>query len=240
MLHPLVLLLLLIVGPSWTRADDPAQVLTLGVYAYRPPEDMQHRFQPLADELTRRLPGIRVELTALPMNLLEQAVASGTVDLVLTNPRHYVALRTRNRFTGVIATLRKRAFDGSATGQLGGVIFTRADRSDLSTLADLKGQRIAVPTATHTGGYLIPLFEFKRAGLPLPSEDRLDIAGTHDAVVERVRSGASDVGDSAGAVGAFARRSPSSASRSSPASTAAGATLPRKRSGWSSRPCSPA
>ncbi|NEX23261.1 PAS domain S-box protein [Thiorhodococcus mannitoliphagus] len=190
-LAPLLCLLLLCAMPTRAEAE---RVLTLGVYAYRPQDMMQRRFQPLADYLSERLPDTRVELRALPLDLLGQAVHEGQVDLVLTNPRHYLQLRSRDDLTGVIATLIKRSFDGTATRCLGGVIFTRADRDDLATLADLKGQRIAIPNTNHMGGYFAPLVELDEAGLPPPPPDQLDVSGTHDAVVERVVSGVSDIG----------------------------------------------
>lgn len=63
---------------------------------------------------------------ALPPDLLAPAVHQGQVDLVPTNPRHYLHLRSRDDLTGVIATPIKRSFDGTATRSLGGVISTRA------------------------------------------------------------------------------------------------------------------
>ena len=170
------------------------KVLTFGIYAYRPPEIMLQRFAPLASYLGERLPGMRVELKAMSQEELDQAVRSHQVDLVLTNPRHYLQLRTHSHLTGSIATLVKRAFDGSPTRSLGGVIFTRAGRDDISGLADLAGQRVAIPGPYHTGGYMAQLYELEQAGLPLPAQAQLLDAGSHDAVVQQVLNGTADVG----------------------------------------------
>jgi diguanylate cyclase (GGDEF)-like protein/PAS domain S-box-containing protein len=170
------------------------QLLRFGVLAYRSDAEMVRRFQPLADYLSTKVAGIRVILEPLSMAELQQAVDRHEVDLVLTNPRHYMRLRSRNELTGVMATMVKRAANGSATAYLGGVILSRADRADLASLADLRRQRIAVPHTDNTGGYLAPVVELYAAGLPLPPTEQLLIAGTHDAVVDMVLSGAADVG----------------------------------------------
>ena len=175
-------------------AAEAEQVLTFGLYAYRPPEIMLRRFAPLASYLDERLPGTRVELKAMSQEELDQAVRRHQVDLVLTNPRHYLQLRTHSHLTGSIATLVKRAFDGSPTRSLGGVIFTRAGRDDISGLADLAGQRVAIPGPYHTGGYMAQLYEIVQAGLPPLAQAQLLDVGSHDAVVQQVLNGTVDVG----------------------------------------------
>ena len=164
-------------------AAEAEQVLNFGIYAYRPPEIMMRRFAPLASHLGERLPGTRVVLKAMSQEELDQAVRSHQVDLVLTNPRHYLQLRTHSHLTGAIATLVKRAFDGSPTRSLGGVIFTHAGRDDLVGLADLAGQRVAIPGPYHTGGYMAQLYEIVQAGLPPPAQAQFLDVGSHDAVV---------------------------------------------------------
>ena len=180
-------------GPV-NQANQVGQVLNFGIYAYRPPEVMKWRFGPLADYLSARLPGTRVELKVMSQEALDEAVRTHQVDLVLTNPRHYLQLRTKNHLTGAIATLVKRAFDGSPTRSLGGVIFTQAGRDDLASLADLAGQRIAIPGDYHTGGYMAQIHEIEQAGLPPPDPGQFQVAGSHDAVVSQVLNGAADIG----------------------------------------------
>lgn len=168
------------------------QVLTLGAYAYLPTAEMERRFQPLASYLSEQVPNVRVELEVHSLESLDQAVQDYHVDLVLTNPRHYISLRASNSLTGVMVTLIKRGVDGTPTRSLGGVIFSRAERDDLASLSDLRGQRIAIPSRLNTGAYLAPVYELDRAGVPLPSE--LHRVGSHTAVVREVLSGAVDVG----------------------------------------------
>lgn len=190
----LALTLSLGLGAPPAVAAEAEQVLNFGIYAYRPPEIMMRRFAPLASHLGDRLPGTRVELKAMSQDELDQAVRSHQVDLVLTNPRHYLQLRTHSHLTGAIATLVKRAFDGSPTRSLGGVIFTRAGRDDLAGLADLVGQRVAIPGSYHTGGYMAQLYEIVQAGLPPPAPAQLLDVGSHEAVVQQVLNGTADVG----------------------------------------------
>jgi ABC-type phosphate/phosphonate transport system substrate-binding protein len=70
-----------------------AAPLTIGVYAYRPAEIIEKRWQPLADYLSRALGGQPVKLQALDQQQLEQALREDRLDFVFTNPTHYIAIR---------------------------------------------------------------------------------------------------------------------------------------------------
>ena len=124
---------------SVAQAADP---LTLGVFAFRPKPVMIERYQPLADYLSEKLGGTRVELAVLEQHELEEAVAAHRVDLVMTNPSHYLELRSHNSLSGALATLVSSE-GGQAVSSLGGCIIVRAGRGDITDLRDLKGRRVA-------------------------------------------------------------------------------------------------
>ena len=170
-----------------------AETLTLGVFAYRPKEILEQRYQPLADYLSTQLPGTRVVLKVLSQDEMEQAVAQKELDLVFTNPSHYVLLRSRSRFTGALVTLVSKE-SGQAANTLGGVIIARADDDRFSLLSNVKGHRIGVPGKKFLGGFQTQAYELLQADIHLPADAPLEVLGTHDAVVMGVLSGKVDVG----------------------------------------------
>ena len=170
-----------------------ADSLTLGVFAYRPKEILQQRYQPLADYLSAQLGDTRVELRVLEQNEIELALQRNQLDLVFTNPSHYILLRSRYNLTGALATLVSME-SGQAVSSLGGVISTRANGGELARLADLKGRSIAVPGNKYLGGYQTQAYELLQAGVHLPHQVKLVVTGNHDAVVTAVLAGKTEFG----------------------------------------------
>lgn len=170
-----------------------AETLRLGVFAYRPKAILQERYRPLVDYLTAQLKGPVVELQVLTQAEIEDSLDRGSLDLVLTNPSHYLVLRSRSRLTGALATLISLE-SGQATATLGGVIITRGDRQDINVLADLKGRHIAVPGRKYLGGFQTQAFELLQAGIRVPESVRLEVLGNHDAVVRAILAGQAEAG----------------------------------------------
>jgi len=184
----LFLLALALVGPA--RA---AETLTLGMFAYRTKALMEAHYRPLADYLGAQLKGTRVEILFLDQAELEDAIAHNRLDLVFTNPSHYLVLRSRNSLTGALATVI-RIQGGEATSSLGGVIVTPAQGSDIRVLADLRGRLIAVPGTNFLGGYQAQAYELLQHGIRLPKDAKLLSLGGHDAVVAAVLEGRAEAG----------------------------------------------
>ncbi len=168
--------------------------LKLGVFAYRPKAIMIERYQPLVDYLNTQLKDIRIQLKVLEPADMQHAVSSQSIDLLFTNPRHFIILRRNNDLTGAIATLVKRSKNGDYTQNLGGVIFTRSSIKDINQLSDLEGRLIAFPSTNFIGGFQSQAFELLQAGINPQNDISLVEAGRHDAVVKMVLSGKADVG----------------------------------------------
>jgi len=182
------LLLLFACLPAWAT-----ETLTLGVFAYRPKAIMETRFQPLADYLSEQLGNTRVELKVLEQPEMEALLDQNRLDFVLTNPSHYLLLRSKYTLTGALATLINRE-SGQSTSSLGGVIFTLSETNDIHSLRDLRRRHIAVPGLQFLGGYQTQAYELLKAGMPLPSAADISIEGSHDKVVDAVLSGMAEVG----------------------------------------------
>lgn len=174
---------------------NPAQAqdtLVLGVFAYRPKEVLEPRYQPLADYLSAELGDVKIELRILNQDQIEHALEQNQLDLVFTNPSHYIVVRTRFSLTGALATLISLE-SGQATSQLGGVIIARSDATDLQSLADLKGRKIAAPGVKFLGGYQTQMFELLQAGITVP-KTQLEVVNSHDAVVKAILAGQAEAG----------------------------------------------
>ena len=168
--------------------------LTLAIFAYRSKEMLVQRYQPLADYLSSQLKTVRIELKVMDQPEIEEALNHNGVDLLLTNPAHYLVVRSRSSMAGVLATLVSMD-GGMPSSSLGGVIVTRDDAFDIRQLSDLKGKRIAVPQGPFLlAGYMSQAYELQQAGLHMPDDVELIRVGEHDKVLEAVASGQADAG----------------------------------------------
>ncbi len=170
------------------------ETLTLGILAYRPKPVMAQKYDMLGIYLSGATAGHVVRVEYLDNAEMNAAIAAGRIDLVFTNPAHYIQLRYGNRLSGAMATLQSLE-NGQATAQLGGVIITRAD-SHIHKLRDIRGTRVAIPGAgaTFLGGYQTQAYELQLAGIDLPDEAKLIAVGSHDKVIHAVLAGEADVG----------------------------------------------
>lgn len=170
-----------------------ADALTLGIFAFQPSAIIQAKYQPLVDYLNRKVPGAQVHLKVMSQAEMETALAQHRLDLVFTNPSHFVFLRSRNQLSGALATLVSQENEQS-TSMLGGVILTPSSRQDINTLADLKGRRLAIPGVQFLGGYQAQAYELMLAGLHLPQDATLDRHDHHDGVIKALLAGQADAG----------------------------------------------
>ncbi len=183
-------LLPLFLGLSW--GVQAAETVAIGVLAKRGEERTLDRWQPMADYLSREIPGYHFVLKPLDFVEINKAVEQASVDFVLANPAIYVELESRYG-AGRIVTMRNRNGHRGYT-VFGGVIFTRADNQSINTIEDIKGKNFAAVKENSFGGYLMARREMERAGV-VPGEDTgLVFSGTHDAVVYSVLRGLTDAG----------------------------------------------
>ncbi|MCG6940165.1 MAG: PhnD/SsuA/transferrin family substrate-binding protein [Thiohalocapsa sp.] len=198
---PLLLILLLAIGampaagtaaPSAPAPTAERQVL-IGVLSHRGDARSRRAWQPTADYLTAQIPGYHFDIAPLDFAAVEPAVAAGSVDFVLVNPAIYVLLEVEHGVSR-IATLRNGS-NGHARNVFGGVIFTRAERDDMTRLEDLAGKRFMAVDPTSLGGYEMANAELRKHGVD-PAKDlgQLVFGGIHDTVVLAVRDGTVDAG----------------------------------------------
>ncbi len=170
------------------------QDVVIGVLAPRGLEAALERWQPTADYLGERIPDRRFVIRPLDLEGLRWAAANQELDFVLTNPGNYVELEAKYGSTRLL-TLRNR-IDGTPYTVFGAVIFTRSDRDDITTLADLEDHSFAAVGRDAFGGFQIAWRELHHLGIdPFTDFSRLDFLGfPQDDIVYAVRDGRADAG----------------------------------------------
>jgi diguanylate cyclase (GGDEF)-like protein/PAS domain S-box-containing protein len=167
--------------------------LSFGVHSSRPKAVVEAAWQPFIDYLNASLDGVHVELRALDDGEASSALAQGKLDLLLTNPAHFIALRASNPLSGAIATLVGE-HEGQPLTEFGGVILVRAADRRFATLADLAGKRIGTTQANFLGTYPAQAFELHAAGTDPASLRILPLGQSHDSVIDAVLDARVDAG----------------------------------------------
>ena len=140
----------------------------IGVLAFRGAEAALKRWSATAEYLGESIEGYTFEMVPLSLADMKQAVSDENLDFILTNTGNYVDLEARYGITR-LATLRTPS-TVRAGNVFGAVIFTRADRTDIQTLKDLKGKSFMAVERNGFGGFQMAWRELKEQGID-PFED---------------------------------------------------------------------
>lgn len=178
--------------PVRVSCADDSQV-KIGVLAKRGIVRCMEKWSPTAEYLTDKIPGRNFVIVPIDADGIFSFVEHGIVDFVLTDPSIYVELESKYGLNR-IATLKNIRF-GNAYTKCGGVIFCKANRSDIRNFSDLKGKTFMAVKETSFGGWRMAWREFKEKGIdPYRDFKDLSFGGTHDTVVYAVRDGKVDAG----------------------------------------------
>lgn len=182
----MVLSALLCLGAHVAAADQTT--IRVGVLAFLGAEHSLDEWGPTARAIEVGVPGSTVVIVPYDHAGLGRAVAARDIDFVITNPGHYVELEAAYGVSR-IATLESSLPVASA-------IVVRQDRSDLRTLADLAGKRVAIVGPTAFGGFQAAWREFAAAGIdPFRDFSALDSVGfPMTRVIDAVMSNRVDAG----------------------------------------------
>lgn len=167
------------------------EALRLGILAFRPKEQALIQWQPFATYLQNTI-GKPIALQIYNYPEFTQAVANHEVDIILTNPGHYIVLKNKFKLSAPLVTQITQK-DHTILTQFAGVIFTRKD-SAILTLQDMEYKQIAITDMDSLGGYQMQAYELACSGIQ-PQKAQLVMTGMpHDRVVEAVLSYKADVG----------------------------------------------
>ena len=184
-------LFLAVLSAGTAHAQD--EPIRIGVLAERGKERCLEKWSATADYLGEKIPDESFVIVPLDFEEVYPAAENRRVDFILVNSSFYVELEV---WYGVsrIATLSNSRL-GKAVTVYGGVLFCRADNSEINSLADLRGKRFMAVKETSFGGWRTAWRELKEQGIE-PEGDfvALEFGGTHDGVVYAVRDGEVDAG----------------------------------------------
>ena len=180
-----------LVQDSAVQSD--SREIRIGVLAKRGREWCLEKWGPTARYLTDRIPGHSFSIVPLGFEDIYPAVKRDELDFILANPSFYVGLEALHGATRIVTLKNLRL--GKPCMVFGGVIFHRADRTDIERLNDLRGKTFMAVEEASLGGWLAVWRELKEMGID-PHRDfaELKFGGTHDAVVYAVRDGVVDAG----------------------------------------------
>ena len=167
--------------------------IRFGVFAYLGTEKTREEYQPLVDYLNGFLKDEEIILEVLEQQEINKRIEEKTLDIVTTNPTHYLHIRAKYNIQGVIATLLKESGD-TYLSQLAGVIITKAENITVNNLRDIKGKIVSAPSKQHMGGYRAQLYELSHEGIDESDFKELYQVVTHQAVVHHVLNNKSQVG----------------------------------------------
>ncbi|HEY9018903.1 EAL domain-containing protein [Thiomicrospira sp.] len=167
------------------------ETFVLGILAFQPKPQVEARWQPIIDHLNQQLTDIELVINPLNYNELNLAVARRELDFVFTNSAYYVELAHSQGLSSPLVTLMTLHQDTPLRG-FGGVIVVKNNRTDILDLIDLKGQRIASPQKGSFGGYMMQVFEIKKAGVKPESYKIVETEMPHDRAVNAVLDGSAD------------------------------------------------
>ncbi|MEO8119431.1 MAG: PhnD/SsuA/transferrin family substrate-binding protein [Rhodoferax sp.] len=168
--------------------------MRIGLLAFLDTEAMSSQWTPLVNHLAAALPGYKPVLIQLDHAALREAVATQSVDFVITNPGSYVALEMEFGISR-IATL-DTAQAPSTMRAVGSAVIVRADRKDLVSLSDLAGKRVSAVGENAFGGFQVAWREFAQLGIdPFADFAQLDFVGLPmHKVTDAVTTGGVDAG----------------------------------------------
>ncbi|MGX7107792.1 phosphate/phosphite/phosphonate ABC transporter substrate-binding protein [Hutsoniella sourekii] len=159
---------------------------------------MEARSEPFAKYLSDKL-GREVKVTlATDYSTIVQAMASGQVDLGIMPPAAYVQARGMNAAEAIL-TSELGAYDdetglpieGETAGSFKAEILVPAD-SDIQSLEDLKGKKIATLSPTSASGYIYPVAELKQAGMDPTKDATLTTVNDIPSMITSVLNGQQD------------------------------------------------
>lgn len=185
------LLVTMLVGAAPALSDE----IRIAVRANKGSEEAMRKWQATADYLNQAIPQHHFSITPFENNsALNQAISKDGYSLSITNPASAVELKIRYGHQPLATLLNKR--QGKGYPHFGTVIFTRADRHDISSLSDLKGKVYMGVEELGFGGWRIAWGELQKNNID-PYHDFKELrfgGGNQKSVVTAVLHGEVDAG----------------------------------------------
>ena len=187
-----LLLFLLLSFHAWAETDDEALFVKIGVLSHRGNDKTLQMWTPTADYLIGKLPKYDFEIVPLDFDKVEAAVKTASVDFILVNSGIYVNLEAKYGVSRLATMINLR--NNTPYHIFGGVIFTRSDQNDITTLEDIRGKSFTAVDKTSLGGFQMAWRELNAKHIDPFTDLALNFSGTHDQTVLSVLNKEFEVG----------------------------------------------
>lgn len=137
-------------------------VIRIGAIAFDQPGIEEVRWQPTVDYLNQRLPQYQFRLVSGDVSTINQLVASGTLDFVISNGLKFLDYR---RQYGAVRLLSLNPLQGTTEQAVGSAIISRADTPPIIEWRALRHKRIVATSQEAFGGFQIIQGQWLEAGL---------------------------------------------------------------------------
>lgn len=173
---------------SLSKVAEAEETLIMGVHPFLSPAEVEKKFIPLANYLSKQTGfNIKVKVGSSYQEHI-QYVGLDKVDIAYVGPAVYVLMAHQY---GDKPILTKLEVNGQSFFQ--GNIIVRKD-SDIKTIDDLKGKRIAFGDPNSTMSYLVPHDMLHQSGVFTENSPAHDFLYSHDNVALGVLMGDFDAG----------------------------------------------
>ncbi len=120
-----------------------------------------------------------------------EGVLAGKVDIAMYGPlSYYIATQAGAKIRG--AAIQTSSFGATETYQ--SFLFTKAGRTDINSIADVKGKKVCFGDPESTSGTLFPYLMLADAGIDSQKDITNVVAGAHDRSILGVVNGSCDAG----------------------------------------------
>ncbi len=131
---------------AFTAGHVSATEVKIGVLTTRGIEDTLKVWQQVPEHLEADIPDYHFVIVPLKYKELDRAVANKELDFVVANPAEYIYFE-KMYSVARIATYAQHCGKLETT-QFGSVFFTKATRTDIQSLSDLKGKSLVTISET--------------------------------------------------------------------------------------------
>jgi two-component system sensor histidine kinase TtrS len=170
-----------------------AKDIRIGVLDIRGPDDAIEYWEQVAEHLNANITDQHFVIVPHSYKSLEKAVADGQLEFMVVNPAQYIELEVKYG-ASPIATQVSHAGQNELS-YFGTVIFTKANRTDIAKLSDLRGKSLITASKTAFASWLVTRDELKRQGISSGDLASVQFAGSSaDKVVMAVKNGEVDAG----------------------------------------------
>ena len=184
----LVVMAQILTAPIVVAAAEEKSPFVLGVHPYLPPAELEKRFKPLLDYLSRQL-DMPMELSiSKDYESHIENIGNKLFDFAYLGPASYVKLTSKY---GSYPLLVRLEIKGKPYFK--GYIVTRED-SAIQNLGQLKGKNFAFGSPQSTMSYMVPRFMLREAGVSIDALNDYKFQGNHRNVALSVLVGEFDAG----------------------------------------------